>query len=561
MAQSNSPGVIYLEVDEDITSAIDKLTKDPAQSVQLVAAKRSTLMQSVINLRLLKKAAADAKKQLVVVTSDRVVTNLAGRIGVPVASQVGEAARVPTAAAASALTEDEIDGGTIGDDDEGPAATAKKVIPVTAAADTVEPEPEPEPEPVAVPQRPAPPSASRPAAVKPTKSKSAVPNIGSMQKKVLWIGGAILLILLLFAANLYLTTAKVTLFMKGTQSTVSFSLTADPTLKQSAIDNGVLAASQLTISKTLQSNVQATGTKDIGTKASGSMTVYNGYDSSPHQLVAGTRFASPDGKIFRSTGDATVPGGTLGGGKIVPGQTTVQVEADQNGDQYNLGPARYSIPGLPADQQSTIYGQGAQMKGGTSKTVKVVTQADVDKAKQSALDSNKDKVQGDLQDKAGKGQRLLSESLQQNVTAVDANPEVGAEGSSGQVSVHVTYTQLAVSESELSQLTRAAELKQVGADKEIYSDGSDKLQLTTLGKPDGDGTQKFTATALAFAGGKVDKDGLAKQMKGKKYGEASDLASQQPDVERVEIKLTPGWATSMPMFAGHIHTEVKVSNQ
>jgi hypothetical protein len=549
MAQPNSQGVIYLEADEDITSAIDKLTKDPSQRVQLVAAKRSTLMQSVINLRLLKKAASDANKQLVVVTSDRVVANLAGRIGVPLASQVGEEARVPTAAAAAALTEDEIDGGTIGDDDA-PVVSKKAAAVAPVAAKAVDDTPEPA-APVPAPSRPTPSA----------KTKSAVPNIGKMQKRVLWIGGGVAALLLLIAANIYFTNAKVTLFMKGTQSTVSFGLTADPTLKQSSTDTGVLAASQLTVSKTLQSSVQATGTKDAGTKANGTMTVYNSYDSSPHPLVAGTRFTAPDGKVFKSTADTTVPGGTLGGGKIVPGQTTVQVEAADNGDQYNLGPARYNIPGLSADQQAGIYGQGAQMKGGTSKTIKVIIQADVDKAKQAALDGNKDKVQSDLKDKAGKGQTVLVESLQQNVTSADSNPEVGAEASSGQVSVQVTYTQLAVSQSELSQLTRSAELKDVGQDKEIYSDGSDKLQLTALGKPDGDGTQKFTATAIAFAGAKIDKAALAKEMTNKKYGDATDIGSRQSDVERTEIKLTPGWATGMPIISGHIHIDVKVANQ
>jgi hypothetical protein len=95
MATQDKNGVLYLEVDEDITSAIDKLGKNTSDSIQVVTAKRSTLFQSVINLRLLKKAADDAGKSLVLVTSDRVSTNLAGRIGVPVATQVGGSAEVP----------------------------------------------------------------------------------------------------------------------------------------------------------------------------------------------------------------------------------------------------------------------------------------------------------------------------------------------------------------------------------------------------------------------------------------------------------------------------------
>lgn len=557
MANQNTPGVIYLEVDEDITSAIDKLTSDPSNAIQLVTAKRSTLFQSVINLKLLKKAAADGKKDLVLVTSDRVAKNLAGRIGVAVSPQVGEPGSVPKAVAAAAavsqMDEDEIDGGTVGDD----PAPKPEPIPVPMKQD----EPKEEP-PVAAPapKKPDPEKAAHvggPA----TKKKSRVPNIGSMQKRTLWIAAAILGIIALLVANWYFTYAKVTLFVKGAQVNASFNFTADPSVQESDIDNATLAATQLSVERNASASVQATGTKDQGTKASGNITVFNSYDSTEHPLVAGTRFVTSDGKVFRSTSSVTVPGGSLSGGQIVAGKVTVPVQADQNGDQYNVGPTRYNIPGLPAGQQAGIYGQGEQMQGGTSKTVKVITQGDIDKAKQAALDKDKTEAQEDLRNKAGKNQVVLEPSLQQNATKVDANPDVGAEASSGTVNVRIEYTQLSVNKSELSDLTRAQEQEQIGTDKEIYDDGSGSLQLKLVGKPSANGSQKFQASATAFAGTKIDKNSLTEQIKGKKYGEAVEIASRQTDVERAEIKITPAWATGMPTITKHITIEIKVANQ
>src|SRR5437879_1154922 len=81
--------VLYLEVDEDITSAIDKLTKAESDSVQIVVPKRSTMLQSIINQKLLKKAADDAGKELVLVTGDRIATDLAARVGLAVAASLG----------------------------------------------------------------------------------------------------------------------------------------------------------------------------------------------------------------------------------------------------------------------------------------------------------------------------------------------------------------------------------------------------------------------------------------------------------------------------------------
>src|ERR1700751_450716 len=80
---------LYLEADEDITSAIDKLTKSTASSVQIVVPKRSTMLQSIINLKLLKKAAENGGKELVLVTGDRIATDLAARVGLAVAPSLG----------------------------------------------------------------------------------------------------------------------------------------------------------------------------------------------------------------------------------------------------------------------------------------------------------------------------------------------------------------------------------------------------------------------------------------------------------------------------------------
>src|SRR5688572_26508230 len=100
--------VLYLEADEEITSAIDKLLALDAKEVSIVVPKRSTLLQSVVNLKLLKKSAADSKKSLILVTNDRTATHLAGRVGLPVAATLGAAASVPQAAQAEPESSSEI---------------------------------------------------------------------------------------------------------------------------------------------------------------------------------------------------------------------------------------------------------------------------------------------------------------------------------------------------------------------------------------------------------------------------------------------------------------------
>ncbi len=549
MAQDSTQptnGVIYLEADEDITAAVDKLVKSDASKVQIVTTKRSTLLQSVINLKLLQKAAKDAHKDLVVVTTDRVATSLAGRIGVPVASQVGEAAKIPSAMAAAAVTDDEIDGGSVGETPE-PASSTGMTTPLST--------PPAEPlAPAAATQAPPPSSPAKP-------KGQRVPSISAVQKRVMWGGIALLLVGTIFGAFYYFAGAKVTLYANASQVNTQFAFTADPAAKSSDIDSSVLSAQRLSLTKAVTASVEATGTKDLGTKANGTITVYNNYDSDDHPLVSGTRFVSSGGLVFRSTEDVVVPGGNVKNGKIVPGQVGVSVQADQNGDQYNLGPGKYTIPGLPADQQTGIYGQGNQMKDGTTKTAKVVTQADVEKAQVAALASDKPASAKELAGKASASQAVIDPSLQQNVTSSDVKPAVNSEAQTATLTIQVAYSQLAVKKSELARLARAEESKQLGGESQIYDDGSDKLAMTLVEKPQSpDSAQKFNASATAFAGTRIDSAALAKELKGKKYGEALEVASKVPGVDRAEINLKPGWFTRMPGIANHITITIKVAN-
>ncbi len=79
---------LYLETDEEITSVIDKLKGLESDSVALVAPKGSSIVQSLVSLKLLKKEAAGLKKDIAIVTADEVGQNLSTQVGLKVYSDV-----------------------------------------------------------------------------------------------------------------------------------------------------------------------------------------------------------------------------------------------------------------------------------------------------------------------------------------------------------------------------------------------------------------------------------------------------------------------------------------
>ena len=72
---------IYIDVDDEITGIIDKVRSSKHKIVALVLPKRSTVFQSIVNMKLLKRKADSADKNLVLITSETSLLPLAGAVG------------------------------------------------------------------------------------------------------------------------------------------------------------------------------------------------------------------------------------------------------------------------------------------------------------------------------------------------------------------------------------------------------------------------------------------------------------------------------------------------
>jgi hypothetical protein len=390
-----------------------------------------------------------------------------------------------------------------------------------------------------------------------------IPNFGRLQRRLLWGGLAVALVVGYFVTMYFLTSAKVTLYAAGSKVAIDMSFTVDPNTSKSDTANAVLAGQTATFSKDLSGNFTPTGSKDEGTKAGGTMTVVNN-DTVPHDFVAGTHFQAPDGNMFITNTAVHVDAASASivnhQPVIVAAKATVAVTATQNGGNYNEAAAKYTITGLSSDQQQYTYGQGAQMSGGTSKTVTVVTQADVDKAKADLLAKDKSGGQSALDSHVPSGYQTLAGTQQQTANNVTSSPSVDAEGTTATISVKAVYTELAVKKTDYAAVVEAQEQKQIGSQNQIYDNGLASAQLAPA-TPDASGRQSFQLTTQAYDGLKLNKAQIADQLKGKRYGDASEAAGQLPGVQRVEISLWPAWVTTLPGRASQIHITIQVASQ
>lgn len=102
--------ILYLEPDDEITVVIDRLKASPQTGVVLVIPRGSSLVQSIVNLKILKRNAEEKGKEIFLVTNDRITGNIASQVGISVFAKVTEAERAKPALAVKPREESEIEG-------------------------------------------------------------------------------------------------------------------------------------------------------------------------------------------------------------------------------------------------------------------------------------------------------------------------------------------------------------------------------------------------------------------------------------------------------------------
>jgi len=186
--------------------------------------------------------------------------------------------------------------------------------------------------------------------VREAPKRSAQPPRKSSKKKRGWykiIALVLLLGIIGFGSTFFFRGAEITLYPKNKEVTVEADFTAytEPSAGQLGYEMLVLEADG-------ERQVTASGQEEVEEHAVGSLTVYNEYSEKPIRLVKNTRFESPDGLIFRATESVVVPGYTTDEeGNKAPGTITAKVFADSTGEEYNIDPTDFTIPGFEGEPE------------------------------------------------------------------------------------------------------------------------------------------------------------------------------------------------------------------
>ena len=82
----------YIDVNEEISSVIDRLNKSMSIDNYFVVPKRALFLQSIVNLKILKREADKVSKYVIIVTQDEIAAAMAERVGIEVRASLEDSA-------------------------------------------------------------------------------------------------------------------------------------------------------------------------------------------------------------------------------------------------------------------------------------------------------------------------------------------------------------------------------------------------------------------------------------------------------------------------------------
>lgn len=547
MSEQPAKDTIYVDAEDEITAIIEKVKMSPAKVVALVLPKRSATLQSVVNLKLLKRMAADAKKNLVLITSEANLLPLAGAVGLHVAKTLQSKPAIPLSPQMSdnAITIDDNTATTpIADETLDPTATVGQLAGQLATEETIELDNEA--------------TAEAPAKVVTGKvklnKKLKVPDFDRF--RLILFGGIALLLLLIvgsYFATSVLPRAKITIKTDTSSIATDLKLTATTEAKTVDAEKGIVPGISKTLKKTDSEKVPATGQRDDGTKAKGTVT-FSLNDCSLDQVTipSGSTIVAGDFK-FVTQADAVLKSVKIGStchNSDFPdfSKATVNVLAASAGDKYNLGARAYSAPGFP-----NVSAAGSNMTGGTSKITQVVAQQDIDTAKQKVLERINNAATAELKAQFTNDNALaLVDTFASDNPIVASSPNVNDLASEVSVSVTATFTELGVKQDDLKQLIEADVKKHIDKSTQVIQDNGLSKAVVHLQDKVSPSESKFEIQTVAVAGPQLDAEGIKKQIAGKKKGATQSLILARPGIKDVNIKYSPFWVFSTPKKLNHI---------
>jgi hypothetical protein len=547
--------VVYVDVDDDITTIINKVEDAKQKVVALVLPKRASVLKSVVNMRLLKRSSETAGKNVVLITAEGSLLPLAGAAGIHVAKSLQGRPEIPEApnGGVAPPASDDADA-----DDAGDAKATLdyhrsigELAATHAAGDVITLDEDKD----ELPEPKQPKSSAKP------QAKSAKIKVPNFERFRLMMGGGILLIvgLIIFVIYAMFVLPKATVTITTASEPISANLTLNASDKYTSLNE---AASQIPASlkatdQTSNQQVPATGQQNNGDKATGTVTITNCTTDNSEVVVPAGTGVSTGSKTYITQKSLDLPlsgyhknGSCTSINGASAGSTSIVAQA--GGEKYNVDNASFSVAGYSA---VTATGSAS---GGTDDNQTVVSQTDLDNARQKLTSANSDdftkKFEQQLSDQ---GFYVITSTLKLSDPQITATPSLGAAASTVNVTVKITYKVLVVNKADLRKAVGDTLSEQIDKTKQKLSNDDVLNGLTVSVKSQSSDTAAVLDVSEDTTAVPIINTVQVKSIAaGHKKGDIVAAISGWPGVKSVNVKLSPFWVSKAPKSPSKIQVKL-----
>lgn len=364
----------------------------------------------------------------------------------------------------------------------------------------------------------------------------------------------------------YVPQATVMVLVENEVLSKGVEIIASPSAKEVNAEKKIIPAQTLAFTKALEKTIDTTGEKEVGDKASGTATIYNKTDSEK-TFAAGSALyeinAEGDNLKYLTLEEVKVPARTADitaeVTTYISGKIDVKVEAEKIGESYNLAAGEE----LSVDDFSTnIYiartNQG--ISGGTSKLIKIVAEADLKNALDSAQTDLKFKAFEEFENRISQDQFFSQEAVYLDSESYNANHQVGEEAERLTVTQEATYKLLTFYQSDVSNLMNLLVEEFVPPNFSLSEEASDiGIENVNLGESGETQDLRFTAKFRGLVVPELNSEELIRNLSGKTVSAASAILDEIPKKTGFEIKISPNWPqiiSRLPFREKNIKIEV-----
>jgi hypothetical protein len=361
----------------------------------------------------------------------------------------------------------------------------------------------------------------------------------------MWVGGVVLVVLVVLGLMTWVFDhATVTINFEQTPWSYQGDFVADDSISTPNPTTDAIPAQLFTSDKNTTQLFPASGSANVSLKAQGTITVYNDYSSAPQELVATTRFVTPDGKIFRLVNDITVPGATVSNGATVASSITAPVVADQAGTAYNEAPvAKLTIPGFQGSPKyNGFYGELAGgTSGGFTGTRPVPTAADITSAEAKVTATLQADLSSNLTTSYPNNFKILPGATNISTTKFTVTTTTDANGN---FSVFGDATLSALGFDESAFKTFLLELAQASNPSSTFA--SSTLTYTNVVPNFTKGTVSFSLSGTGILEPAFDPDSFKADVAGKSISGARAVVAGLQGLQQGTISVWPVWLWNIP---------------